>query len=292
MIETKYSGRANGVEDDITFYSWSDYLEFAEKRANHNGYKESSRRIENERNPWTGTATFQEALSLARDGWAEGDAIVNTLSSAMVERVTSLIEKDHIVYDVEGMGIDIAAYLKGEPECWMRQEKEWGSGEGTRHIKLVYNITVSGGVGTDIILARGAAVAALIQCLEYSGTRVELWVNSTNGVNDERNPDPWECNILVKASDQDLDMSRVTFALAHPGMFRRLIFAVMEGHEKLMGIAGMGYGRVSSTTKDKGDIYIDGAHLYDTRWTDTASSEKWVEEMLKKQGIKLGDHVA
>lgn len=259
------------------FPTWGDLLAFAEEHGGK-GLGSSTRTGDGYGVDWCGTANMQECLHLARNGWAEGMAQAEPLCAQITDKVTSLVDVDHVVYDVEGIGLDVATYLNGEPECWQRFEKTTGEGHGVKHIRIVMDATVSGGIDKSIIVARGAAVAALIQGLEFSGCRVELEVLPLcNGA-------PWESRVLVKSADQDLDLSRVIFATAHPSMLRRIGFACQDGCPSRDNNSG--YGPCSNAL-EQGDIYIGGAMLGGVQWKNPESAIKWVLEQMVKQGVAL-----
>lgn len=259
-------------KESVYFPSWGELLAFVEANA---GKGQGSSTCRDDAS-WYGTSSITEALSVARDGWPEGEALAKDLCTKILDKVTSLVEVEHVNYDVEGIGLDVAAFLNGEPECWQRFERKTEEREGLKQIRVVMDVTVSGGLSTGVIIARGAAVAALVQSLEFAGSRVQLEVLPLcNGPR-------WESRVLVKAADQDLDMSRVIFALAHPSMLRRIGFATQEGCPSRDNNSGYG---PCSDSEDKGDIYIGSAMLGRTQWRDFDSSYEWVMGEMRKQGV-------
>lgn len=272
-----------------TFYSWGECIDAAKNGAAKTPSYNSSQEVSSSPNPWEGTKTFGEAMELATNGWTAGEETIGKISAKVLAKVTSLIQRDEVVYDVEGIGLDVAEYLNGVPECWQRFESHMAEGEGIKHIRLVYNATASAGIEPNIMAARGAAVAALVQALEYAGARVEVWaipIAIRCGWGGSGKGPDFEARVLVKAADQDLDMSRVAYALAQPSMLRRIGFALLEGHEGAMKAAGYSYGH-PATTLDKGDVYIDSARLGEAQWTKEESAVQWVLAELQKQGIQL-----
>lgn len=260
------------------FLTWGDFLKHCETNAGKNtGHSKQPG------SHWNGWVDFEAAMRLARDGWQQGADSVAQMSTTILNKVTGLIEREQVVYDVEGIGLDVATYLNGEPECWQRFDTELREGEGSKHLRVVFNTTVSGGIGADVIEARGAAVAALVQALEFAGRRVELWgiavcAQSYKG--------SFEARVQVKAADQDLDMSRVAYALAHPSMLRRMGFACVEADDVASYRLGYGYGRPCDTD-NKGDIYVNEGTLGEVQWSRPASAINWVLAKLKEQGVNL-----
>lgn len=240
------------------------------------------------RSSWSGAATFTEAVNLAKLGWIDKANDIQSISAPIIDKLTSLIEKHSITYDVEGIGIDVARYLDGEPECWQKWESETVEGHGTKHIKILFNVGVSAGISTEVITAKGSAIVALIEALEYSGCRVQLTVTMSYGA--------WEFYTTIKSSDQPLDLPRVAYALAHPSMLRRIVFRLLECQPEWKSLDaggcysgnGNGYNwRTNPSEMKNSDVYVCESYLGQPQWTNTQSTEKWIMEELKKQGISI-----
>jgi hypothetical protein len=266
----------------IEFDSWGEFIDQGCKPSANPNRSESERSSRSSDSSWTGTKTFNDAVKLARDGWAEGEAIVQSMSASITNKVTDLVEREHVTYDVEGIGLDVAAYVNGEPECWQRFETDTTESIGTKHVRLVFNCSVSGSVSTDTILAKGAAVVSLVQALEFAGIRVEVTALARCGTNNYGSG-RHEIRVPVKAADQDLDMGRITFALAHPSMIRRMGFAVTESTPESCKVMAIRPG----TTDDEGDIYVDSSRYSDSQWRSSETATQWILDRLKEQGIHL-----
>lgn len=247
---------------------------------------------------WHGTSTFREAAALAREGWPEGEARVRGLSLAAFDKVSSMLERELPVYDVEGAEIDVARYLEGEPECWQRMESRVTQGPGRRIVEIVYVCSASGGVSGEVMIARGAAAVALAELLEQAGHGVKITlVSSVASGYGGHGKEACEICIPIKAPDQPLDVSRVAFALAHPATFRRLVFAVEETLPPDIVSAygfrgGGGYGARPFEASEHGDIYIGGAAYGHEQWTDPHRARAWIIEQLKAQGVALNEDAA
>lgn len=273
------------------FNTWHEFLEFVE-RATPATKMHRSHAVSFKETIFRGTANFAEAIELARSGWADGESRVNAISAQILSQVTSLIERQHIDYDVTGMAIDMGAYLTGEPHCWQTQTHTIEDGAGVKHVRLVFNGGASGGINAETLIAKGATVAALVQSLEAASIRVELWALCTCATGERGTPPDYECRVLIKRADQHLDMGRIVFALAHPSMLRRLGFAARESYADVMQQLGRripnGYGYSCETT-DQGDIYIAKSGLWEPEWCNVASAVNWVKKMLREQGVILNE---
>lgn len=283
------------------FGSWGSYLDYVQNApANVAPANRSSR--ERGADSWTGNADWSKAVKLATEGWTEGEARVAKLSRHLEARVLHRIVREDINYDVEGMQFDTARYLEGEPEHWIKNEESTTlTDAGSKHVKLVVNISASSGVSGDVITGRGAAIAALVELLEYADHHVELWVFDaaqrapTRG--DGSNDRPIHVvAIRVKAFDQPVDMGRIAFACAHPAMLRRFAFSAMEcAHPSIVEYVTHrhSYGMPSEARNafEHVSIYLPGCKLWDSScdWTSPEAAETWILAKLAEQGIILRD---
>lgn len=274
----------------IRFNSWGEYIETAGKPANGIS-PENERASRNLDYSFTDSHSFDEAYKLAKEGWNDGEKQIKELSLPMVETVSAQIERLDVNHDVEGHAIDVARFVDGEPECWLKFENVIAESEsGRRLIRLVYNISASAMVLKQIIARKGAAVAALVELLEYAGHRVEVTAAAAmEGYNENL-----ETYIKMKDFDQNLDMSTLAFAFVHPSSLRRVMFSAWETlpravRERFGVVPGGGYGRPTTCVTDKGDIYIDRSYGYggENQWKSPESAEAWVINELKKQGVHL-----
>lgn len=277
------------------FDSWGSYLDHCEnvkptKPAN-------PRRSRQERNSeFDGGASWDEALDLARNGWAEGESKVGAICRRLEDKIAHRIVRDDWNYDVEGQAFDVARYLQGEPEHWSRPEESYTiTGHGERHVKIVFNGTSAWFVSAKAIIIKGAAIAALVEMLEYANQRCEVWLVMSVGSRLTKNltKATFATATRVKAYDQPLEISRLAFALAHPASLRRLHFAAAEGAHKSIveGVsAPCSYGRACEFNElDDTSVYVpcSGKTEPNADWTSQEYAETWVLAKLAKQGIVL-----
>lgn len=235
---------------------------------------------------WYGTASMQEAYDLARDGWESEAEQVAALSKPLIEKMTSIIERPEMVMDVVGNSLDVPEYLAGNPECWMRYESHTVEGHGTKHMRIVFNAMISGGISTEVIRAKGAAITALVEALEWGGCRVQVDVAIGYRM--------FESYVTVKHADQHLDVPRLVFALAHPSMARRFFFGLLERQPEHRALGcGSGYGGNGAEytwrhpCSEKGDLYFGHSYYGEPHWLNADSVQEWVIEKLKEQGVSV-----
>lgn len=193
----------------------------------------SSRQPRSGSDPWHGTNTFEEAVQIARQGWAEGAEKALALRAEVESAVRELINAraSSYVYDVAGICVDVGRFLSGEPECFLTETTD-GSATSRPVVKIVANLAASGAVSPESLSVRGAAIVAAIDVLEALGRRVEAWIAKGSSHSRSSAAGSHQTHVLVKRADQPLDIDRLAFAVAHPACLRRLCFSVMEqrGH--------------------------------------------------------------
>lgn len=298
-MRTKLAIEGNPKAGYSEYYdSWEDFLSRADAPRIPGRSGNASRRSKaigwaSSSEAWYASKDFEEALSLARDGWKEGEDLIKPLSMEAKQLISDKIERPFYVYDVEGTEVDVARFLDGEPEHWTRQEYRVTDGPGRRIMKVAYNITASFNVDAEVLTGRGAAVLALVELLELGGYGVELVV----GVGVNYGPLDEDCNysslygayVPIKGADQPLDLPRAAFAIAHPSMFRRMFFSVMElWPEPVWKAIEWGYGSAAEFPKaERGDIYIGCAQGNDKQWREPKLARDWILKKLSEAGVKL-----
>ena len=273
----------NGKTREVVFGDWSSLLDYIAKPVEDSPAERTARK--REKADFDGNTDWASSVLLATSGWPEGAAKTKAISEPIFERIGQLIERQDIVHDVEGMGIDVARYLDGEPECWQRWESHIVAGPGVKIIKMAYNFCASWVISAETITARGAMVTALVELFEYAGNRVELWaVFSSQGKQDYLD----NMRVLVKSADQHLDMPRIAFALSHPAMLRRIQFEVMEHMPKSRWDKfGDSRGHTGELNCADYDIYLPAMSGGDYQWQNPSAAVQWAIQNLEKQGILL-----
>ena len=266
------------------FNSWGEWIDFVSQPpagGDMNSSKDGGYHF-------TRTETYEKALQLATNGWDDAEAAARKISNALVRRIGALVERDEEIFDVEGAAVDVGLMLQGIPEHMVRYEQHFTESPGPI-VRIMFNISASCGISPETMIAKGAAVAGLVECIELSGKSVELWAvarcrESYHSV---------VTRVLVKAAGQPLDMGRVMFAVGHPSSLRRLWFRWLERQEKEVRFPfRFGYGIPNDLEEDsdRGDIYVGKSLFGEPQWTDEQQAIAWVIKTLRKQNINVNDH--
>lgn len=275
---------ATGTQYVRKFDDWTDFVEAAVKNATPNG---KARQGNTE---WAG-ATFDEAVKLATEGWRTNIELVNVLLEAVRERLADVIDFSwERAVDMTGSEPDVDRYLAGELECMFDDTPTIAPHKG-KALTMIVDCTITRKITAEEIFKRGAAIIALVQTMTMLGLELEIWVDMTVDSRQRRGK-RMVTLVRVHKAGEPMDMDRVSYALGHPSMLRRLYFGVMEGEEKALKddfgfYSGGGYGTPCGIH--------DGAEIVDASFTVSwgnrtlnqivKSPVQWVLDQLALQGV-------
>ncbi len=263
------------------FDTWTDFVNFAEANANQLGPSHLNG------DDFAG-ASFEEAIEYARIGWKHGVDQITMISTPIFKKISSRIPKRRIMNDIVGGTVVVGRYLTGMPDHMMRykQTKQTRYGKGKKNLHIVFNQSASGIIPPGVLQARGAAVAALSQLLEFAGFTVDVTlVSAHRGFNFDKNL-TWQMRVPLKRSGAVFDVSRLAYGLSHPSCLRRLTFGAIEGSDDYQSLGAP--MEISQWVND-GDLYI-GAAIANAKGEDWKSEEwamNWIIDRIEEQGIEL-----
>lgn len=200
---------------------------------------------------WSLGHTFADCRRMAEQGWPEG---IRQLSVAMATLPNGSLATHS--YDVAGDHPDVPRYCAGDPFNMRKR------GHSTSR-RPTMTLVISSG-GSSYITAQqtanyGAALCAVIDRLESQGVRLEVIGLWGSVLPFGRFTVSWH----LKRCEDALDINAVAFGLAHPGMSRRIMFAVAE--RMPAHLEKPGYGRPLGTIfatdlvhATPGALYIGG----------------------------------
>jgi hypothetical protein len=265
-------------EDTATYLDYSAGPTDAENR--------SSRRYC--RDGFNVTASYADALRLAREGWVEGRDQVAALARSLSGIVASKIARQSYTWDVSGDVVDVGRFCEGCPENMIRFEETEQEGHG-KLLTLGASFSAAVTIPPAEIIRRGAVLCALVDALESVGHRVEIII--TNTVRDNAGA-RHGTTVVVKRHADPVDVDRLAFILCHPDMLRRIHFSAQEREpreaRRRFGFDGHYYGYPDDTPI--GDIYFPC--LKDSRLGEYATDARALEILigeLRRQGVEVAD---
>jgi len=162
--------------------------------------------------------TYDEAKRLLQTGWQEVSKDMN----AKLKQPIANEAKRKAVYGVAGYQAVVPRYLNNMPDSMVRQIIKV---QPKPVITIVKSIGYLGQVTSDKITESSLRALQIVMAIEAAGTRVNLDVISYARV---YGGESYACRIRIKSADERLNVSKVSFPLAHPDMLRRLVFRARE----------------------------------------------------------------
>jgi len=231
---------------------------------------------------WTNGLDFKQTLEMARHGWCEGAERAQKL----LDRIKVPVVQDNSIstatyYDVTGSYVDVGEYVQGVPECMVDFREDRRT---SRFASILVSGVVSAGLESEEAMNRGVVIAAIVDILESRGVRCDVTLVFRN----DRDGGILEYTVTLKRASEPLNLDVLTFGVAHPACFRRLVFGVME-HETdevrtLMGIYdGGGYGHVTRIPEPPDAIVFQSPRMGED-WSEGAALKKLQTVLDKVEG--------
>jgi hypothetical protein len=244
--------------------------------------QQQARRPERGTTGWAMTASLEQATQLASEGWADGINRVVNLSERLSESISRRLPHYGMDLSEEGGEVDVGTYLGGERACM------WTWTDQTNHkptVRVAVNVSTHAGVEPEGYVTAGVVAAALVDALENTGRRVELDVYETLCRDRYMT---FGCGL--KRADEPLDLGALAYAVAHPSMLRRTLFAIQERLPKAWRdhfgfYMGGGHGSTSTLPDElRGDITIE---IGEAARRGVTGGYDWILEQLRAQGVEV-----
>lgn len=267
------------------FQSWTDFVlctgdESLQAWSQYN-IERRSHKPDNPEKPFYSTPNFETAIDMAlRTGWPEGRKLLYDSLVAVIPRPSIFASE---IYEVAGPIPVVPIYITGDPACM----QDWQSDRlaVNKIVRIDYSRSAGRGIKPETTMNRGAAVLSLANSLEQQGYSTELRI--VNYVTE------WETDffsaIVYKRAGEFLDIDRAAFALAHPSMHRRLVWALREQHKEIEGEYAGGMGSPNQNqfeeTLAENTIFIPGADRNETLEESRRAVEQAAQSYLQKEDL-------
>lgn len=252
--------------------------------------------------------TKTKNLAHARDLMINGDLdLLNKANFLLDQLEGSFVGSDNMainrVYSPAARIVDRGRFKAGDPmPCYRNRDR---LGESTR-LTCTVNLSCSGGIAADALLANGVAVLSVIRSLELLGYSIRLFVGNFTETGRYKHTDL----VLVKDYDGYVDHSVLAFWVAHPSALRRINFRIRDHNpdpiRRTMGYCqGGGYGSRYNPTADQirdileTDLFFGYLNSYSTKPSEHLDNifAGDLGEQLKSYGLtnsrykgELGNH--
>jgi hypothetical protein len=180
---------------------------------------------------FTGTATWEEAVRLARYGWPDG---IRHLSGGLDLRIAGSHDPvPEFHYDYAGAFPEVPRAVSGDPESMVTILPS----RRTRRpvLRIAVSMIAPATVPPGRITSWGAALVGWIDELEAQNVRAEItWISVSDNTwwsHDGTEGPMFVATMRLKEADQPLDIDRIAFWLMHPAAHRRIQLALKERYD-------------------------------------------------------------
>ena len=204
-----------------TMDSFFKFITTAQNNKVFEDYHDSERNTEK----FAGTKDFAEAAELFRNGW---DAGLTKIKAGKGGDFSSPAPRALVRNYYVGACPNVPRALQGFPDS-MRQI--YRTPQKQKVVTIFVDMCVSGTLDKDRYQKVGGYIYQAIKAIEEQGTRVEIITGFADSIGTTRRAaeELIICpEITLKKASETLDAGRLSFALVHVGMFRRLCFKYIE----------------------------------------------------------------
>lgn len=236
-----------------------------------------------------GTNSMEEALKLGKEGWKDGAEAVER-ARAKIKSLRPTRTKN-IKYNMVGAIPCVPRAVAGN----LLNMREPASALSKKRpvLTIISNMSCLGGVEQKAMTNRAAVVATLIDEIEASGFACEIITSAMSYACSNRSFRMCH-SIMLKRSDQPVDLFRMAFGLGHASMFRRMVFADRGSSKVIQPHSGWGIGSShgfedfdEEFLKSKDVFTLPSANLCEEKFRDeeTAATEgiAYLIHELRKQ---------
>lgn len=203
--------------------SINEFKEFIDTAPDNTAFQYASKESREEspyRTSWAGTSSYSEAIDLLVHG---SDDLSKKLEKKYQVATASFGERERqkSYYDVGGFQASVPRYLQGVPTAMINSHKV---PQKDKIISINKDISYGCSTSTQEIIDSSVQVLALVKQLELTGFRVNVslcWRVKTTRQD-------IGCKIRLKNASERLNISKLSFLLAHPSMLRRVLLKWLE----------------------------------------------------------------
>jgi len=203
-------------QDPIAFFGFAslgslvDHVTGLERPANRDGLCDIGWHAKPD---YAGTRDMDEALRIAREGWADGLGLMSQLVTP--EPVSKRRSRS-----VTGGAVNVGRMLAGHPDHMTKRRRIVGK----RIITVFVETVMWQGITVNTAILRVIIIAAMIDKLEADGYSCNI-VGVYCGYRRDGN-EAYQTAIRIKDAGEALSVADISFAFGHPSFGRRLIYAI------------------------------------------------------------------
>lgn len=221
------------------FGSIYEFLKTAAGRKNNEAMHDSNNSSDDDKK-FRGTASYEEAVDLFRNGYTDILKRVLDEVSQGVKMNSGFVKMPKMMPRNEIVGYipNVPNAIIGIPEAMINVNRVI---QKKKSIDIIYSISTNCGTSCETIIKAGIALLCAIKIIELGGTFVNLRIASICTVT---STEAAMNTINLKSCHERLDIQKLCFPLAHPSMLRRFGFKWLETTPNLHDMDfSSGYGR-------------------------------------------------
>ena len=233
---------------NISFNSIADvvnYIDITERTLPYQRYHAS----DSNNYGFTGTHTMEEARELLFHGWEDG---AKQLKSKV--NVNNNGYRSKAFYDIAGFQCSVPRYLQGIPTNMINNKKVV---QKQKVVNITKDFGYSGATSTQTMMRESVKFLQAVDKLEKQGMRCNVFVSVVT--RSRKSKGYIDIRVKVKDSSQRMNLKQLAFPLAHPSMFRRIVFGLIERLDDCKDF-GSGYGQCTGWEEVKhlykGEYYV------------------------------------
>lgn len=213
-----------GKLKDLRVYEFSNVTEFVEYLKStpvNTAFANANLQSEKSSEGFTGTASFEEAMSLLKFGWQTAIDEFKSVNSSYGNKPTP-----RQTLGVAGYAPCVPAYLNNVPNAMVTKKMVVNK---QPIVDIVHTVCYHWRWEAKDILKEGKKVLSIVKAIESQGKRCRLHVAYVNVNNTYGTKHYWVgCKVCIKEPNERLNISKVSFALANPSMLRRIFLKFVE----------------------------------------------------------------
>lgn len=171
---------------------------------------------------FTGTASYQAANEMLRDGDAENASKLKAAAGSGLKAASGDGQRVRHYSAVCGGSVNVPNMLMGLPKSMIATKKVIY--KDSKVLSLIYNASIDCKVKADEINKVSAYLVNAIMGLEKKGYRVNLYVMHASTRGNEK----CAAFVRIKDSGQYMDVKKMAYPLVNPSMLRRHYFRFLE----------------------------------------------------------------
>ena len=218
----------------VEFNSIEEFYKYIKETPINNAF--SGRELSSERNgsEFTGTESFDEAVSLLKNGDKD---IAKKLTQKIKAKSIGIehAKKAITTYDVYGYQASVPRYLQGVPTNMINKKVVM---QKQKVIVINKDVGYAAMIKKEQIIEESVKAFEIIKKIEAQGIRAVL--NVIWGVSEKGKS--IVCKIRVKSANERLNISKMAFIMCHPSMLRRILFRFEETYPEFTESFTFGYG--------------------------------------------------